>query len=155
RVDVAQWRRLCRDHVDVDAKTAGMQSDWLLNALGSVDRVERRMRVEDNLAVLVDRILAGLEQLVDVGLLNRMAAEFDLDIGNVADKATSSVAGPYILDGEARHTLGKLHRLTHGELARGHVSDESAFHSAALALAGTEDGQPPLTVLARDHRADF
>ena len=72
-VDIAQRRRVGGDHVDVDAEPIGVEPDRLLNALRAVDRVERRMGVEDDLAVAVDGVLAGVEQLVDVRLLDRHA----------------------------------------------------------------------------------
>src|SRR5512133_1495225 len=105
RIDVAQRRRLRGHYVDVDAKAAGVKSDWLLDAVGAIDRVERRVCVEDDLTIAVDRCLARSHQLVDVGLLNGMAAKFDLDIGDVADEAARAVARPNVLDGQAGHAL--------------------------------------------------
>ena len=60
RIDIAQRRRLGGDDVDVDAEAVGVEPDRLLHALRAVDGVERRMGVEDDLAVLVDRVLAGV-----------------------------------------------------------------------------------------------
>ena len=120
-----------------------------------VDRVERRMGVEHDLAVAVDRASAGAQQLVDVGLLDLVAAKLDLDIGDVADQPAGAVARPDVLDGHARHALGQLDRLAHRELARRHVGDVAALDAAALALAGAEHGQPAVVVAACDHRADL
>ena len=71
-----------------------MEADRLLDALRAVDRVERRMGVEHDLAVAVDRALAGVEKLVDVGLLDRVAAKLDLDIGEVADEPAARRSSP-------------------------------------------------------------
>ena len=138
RIDVAQRRRVGGDDVDVDAEAVGVEPDRLLDALRPVDRVERRMGVEHDLAVAVDRALAGAQQLVDVGLLDRMAAKLDLDIGDVADQPAGAVARPDVVDRDARHALGELDRLAHRELARGHVGDVAALDPAAFALAGAE-----------------
>ena len=154
-IDVAQRRRFGGNDVDVDAQPVGVEPDRLLHALRPVDRVERRMRMEHDLAVAVDGILAGTHQLVDVGLLDGMAAKLDLDIGDVADEPSGAVAGPHLLDGLAGHALGKLDRLAHRMFARGHVGDEAALDAAALALAGAEHGQAAFVVRARDDRADL
>ena len=53
----------------------GVEPDRLLDALDPVDRVERRMGVEHDLAAAVDRVAAAGEQLVDVGLLDLVAAQ--------------------------------------------------------------------------------
>ena len=148
RVDVAQRRRVGGDDVDVDAEPVGVEPDRLLDALRPVDRVERRMGVEHDLAVAVDRVLAGAQQLVDVGLLDGMAAKLDLDIGDVADEPAGAIARPDVLDREARHALGQLDRLAHRELARRHVGDVAALDPAALALAGAEHGQAAVVVRA-------
>ena len=155
RVDVPQRRRVGRDHVDVDAQAIGEQADRLLDALSAVDRVQRRVRVEHDLAIAVDRILARAQQLIDVGLLDRMAAKLDLDIGEIADEAARAVARPHVLDGHSRHAFGELDRFAHCELARRHVGDVAALDAAALALAGAEHGQPSVRVGPRDHRADL
>ena len=86
-------------------------------------------------------LLAGAQQLVDVGLLDLVAAKLDLDIGDVADEAAGAVACPHVLDREARHALGELDRFAHRELARRHVGDVAALDPAAFALAGAEHGQ--------------
>src|SRR3954453_15261981 len=96
------------------------------------------MGVEDNLPVAVDPALAGVEQLVDVGLLDRMAAELDFDIGEIAEQPRRTVARPHVLDRDSRHPLRKLGSLAPRELARAHVGDIAALDSAALALAGAE-----------------
>jgi hypothetical protein len=134
-IDITQWRRIGGDDVDVDAEPVGMKADRLLDALGAVDRVERRMGVKNHLSVAVDRPLAGFEELVDVPLLDGMAAKLDLDIGDVADQPPGTVTRPHLIDGEAGHSLGELDRLAHRELACRHVGDVAAFDSATLALA--------------------
>ena len=96
------------------------------------------MGVKDDLPVASIASWPALEQLVDVRLLDRMAAELDLDIGDVADQPAGAVARPDVLDGEARHPLGQLDRLADREFARRHVGDEAALDAVALALAGAE-----------------
>ena len=113
------------------------------------------MGVEHDLAVAVDRALARAEQLIDIGMLDRVAAELDLDIGDVADQAAGAEAGPDVIDGIAGHPLGQLDRLAHRELARRHVGDIAALDPAAFALAGAEHGQAAVVVGPRDHRADL
>jgi hypothetical protein len=82
--------------VNVDAEAVGMKPERLLHPLRAVNRVERRMGMEDNLAVLVNGVLAGLQQLIDVGLLHRVSTELDLDIGEIADEAAGAVARPHV-----------------------------------------------------------
>jgi hypothetical protein len=77
-----------------------MKPDRLLNLLRAVDRVERRIGVKHDLAALVDRFAPGGEQLLDVGLLDLVAAELDLDIGDVAGQPAGAVAGPDVVDGD-------------------------------------------------------
>ena len=132
--------------MDVDAEPVGVEPDRLLNALGAIDRVEGWMCVQHDLAVAIDRILAGAEKLVDVGLLDGVAAELDLDIGDVADELARPVARPHVLDRQSGHALRELDRLANRELARGHVGDVAALHAAALALAGAEHRQAPVIV---------
>jgi hypothetical protein len=138
-------RRVGRDDVDVDAEPVGEQPDRLLDALDPVDRVERRMACS---TTWPPRSIAfpGVEQLVDVGLLDLVAAELDLDIGDVADEAAGAEACPHLVDGDARHALGKLDRLADRELARFHVGDVAALDAAAFALAGAEHAQPAVLV---------
>ena len=71
RVDVAQRRRVGGDDVNVDAEPVGVKADRLLHAMRAVDGEQRRVGVKHDLAVAVDRAPAGIEQLVDVGLLDR------------------------------------------------------------------------------------
>ena len=99
--------------------------------------------------------LPALQQLVDVGLLDGVAAELDLDIGDVADELARAVARPHVLDRQSGHAFRELDRLANRELARGHVGDVAALHSAALTLAGAEHRQPPVIARPRDHRADL
>src|SRR4051794_33691658 len=102
-VDVAQWRGLRRNHMDIDAEAIGVETNWLLNALCAVDRVERRVGMENDLAILVDRVLTGTEQLIDIGLLNGVTAELDLHIGDVTHESASTVARPHVLNCEPGH----------------------------------------------------
>src|SRR6185312_4468548 len=105
------------------------------------------------LTVAVDRALAGVEKLVDVGLFDRMPAELDLDIGKVADEPRRAVARPYVLDRHAAHAFGQFDGLADGKFARRHVGDIAALDPAALALAGAEHGRASLLVEFGDHRA--
>ena len=154
-VDIAQRRGLGGDHVDVDAETIGVEPNRLPDALRAIDGVQRRMRMEHDLAVAVDGVLADGHQLVDVGLLDRMTAELDLDIGDVADQPAGAVAGPDLLDRLSGHALGQLDRLANRMLARRHVGDEAALDAAALTLARAEDDQATVVVRPRDNRADL
>src|SRR3954447_24112979 len=135
-VDISQRRRVRRDHVDIDAQPVGVKTDRLLHALRAIDRVKRRMRVKSDLAVAVDGAFAGIQKLVDVSLLDRVAAKLHLDIGDVADQLTRAVTGPDILDGEAGHALGKLDRFSNSKLTRRHVGNVATLDAPALALAG-------------------
>src|SRR5207248_3447781 len=141
------------DHMNVDAEAVGIKADRLLDALRAVDRVECGMGVEHDLAIAVDSALAGAQKLVDVGLLDRMAAELDLDIGEIADETAGAVARPNVFDRQAGHAFGEFDRFAYGEFARRHIGDVATLDAAALALAGAEDGQAPLRVGARDHCA--
>ena len=141
-IDVAQRRRVGGDNVDVDPEPAGVEPDRLLDALRPVDGVERRVGVEHDLPLAVDRAPPGLEQLVDIGLLDRVAAKLDLDIGDVADESAGAIARPDVVDRLPGHSLGQLDRLAYREFAETHVGDEAALDPAALALAGAEHGQP-------------
>ena len=154
-IDVAQRRRVGGDDVDVDPEPVGVEPDRLLDPLDPVDRVERRMGVEHDLAAAVDRRAAAGEQLVDVRLLDLVAAKLDLDIGDVADQPAGAIARPDFVDGHARHALGQLDRFAHRELARFHVGDVAALDPAAFALAGAEHAQPAVVVGRDDQRADL
>ena len=154
-IDIAQRRRVGGDHVDVDPEPVGKKADRVLDALRAVDGVQRRVGVEHDLAVAVDRASAGVEQLVDVGLLDLVAAEFDLDVGDVADQAAGAIARPHVVDGHARHALGELDRFANREFARRHVGDVAALDPAAFALAGAEHGQAAVVVGGDDQRADL
>ena len=96
-----------------------------------------------------------MKQLVDVCLLDRMAAKFNFDIGNVADQASGTIACPDILDREARHAFGKLNRFANCELTRRHIRNEATLDPAALTLAGAENPQASLVILPRYHRTDL
>src|SRR5205085_11774083 len=121
RIDVPKRGRLSRDDMDVDAEAVSVEADRLLNALCPVDRVERWMGVEDDLPILVDSVLAGAEQLINVSLLDRVPAKLDLDVGDVADEAAGAIACPHVLDREPGHAFGELDSFAHRELACGHV----------------------------------
>src|SRR3954451_20635312 len=155
RIDVPQRRWIGRDYVNVDAQPICEEADRLLDALGPVDGVQRRMRMEHDLAVAVDRVLARPQQLIDVGLLDWMPAKLDFDIGEIADEAAGAIARPDVLDGDSRHAFGELHRFAHCELAGSHVGDVTAFHAPTLTLAGAAHGEPPVRVRPTDHRADL
>ena len=154
-VDIAQRRRFGGDHVDVDAETIGMEPDRLLNPLGAVNHVQRRVGVENDLAVAVDRVLAGAQQLVDVGLLDRVPAKLDFNVGDIADEPSGAVARPHVIDREAGHAFGELDRFSDGKLAGRHIGDKAALDPAAFALPGAEDREPPLMIGACDHGADL
>ena len=154
-VDVAKRRRVGGDHVDVDAQPVGVETDRVLHALDPVDRVERRMRVERDLPVTVDCVLAAGKELLDVGLLDLVTAELDLDIGDVAGKAARSEARPDVIDGQAGHSLGELNRLADRMLARLHVGNETALDSSALALPGAEHLQAAVVGQRADQRPDL
>ena len=146
-------RRIGGDDVDVDSKAIGKQADRLLHALGAVNGVERGMGVEDDLAVAVDGASSGVQKLVDVRLLDLVAAKLDLDIGDVADNAAGAVACPHLLDSEARHALGELDGFANREFARRHVGDIAALDPPAFALAGAEHGQPAVVTGRGNQRA--
>ena len=154
-IEVAQRRRVGGDDVDVDAEALGMEADRLLDALDPVDRVERRMGVEDDPVAAVDRRTAVAQQLVDVRLLDLVAAKLDLDIGDVAGEAAGAEARPDVVDGDPGHALGALDRLAHRDLAGVDVGDIAALDAAALALAGAEHAQPPVLVGRDDQGADL
>jgi hypothetical protein len=154
-VDVAQRRRVGGDYVDVHAQPVGMEPDRMLDALHSVDGVERRMGVERDLPVAVDRILPARQKLVDVRLLDLVPAQLDFDIGDVAGEPAGAEARPYVLDRHARHALGELDGLADGMLARFHVGDVAALDAAPLALAGAEHLQAPVVPNHADQRPDL
>ena len=121
--------------MDVDPQPVGVQPDRMLDALDPVDGVERGVGVEHDLLAAVDRRLAAAQQFVDVRLLDLVAAQLDLDIGDVADQAAGAEAGPDIVDGHPAHALGDLDRFAHRDFARLHVGDIAALDPAAFALA--------------------
>ena len=73
----------------------------------SAHRTPRRMRVKHHLAVGVNCGAPDRHQLVDVGLLDLVAAKLDFDIGDVADQPAGAVAGPNLVDGHPRRDLDR------------------------------------------------
>ena len=113
------------------------------------------MCVEDDLTVAVYRASAGIEQLIDVGLLDLVAAQFDLDVGDVADQPARTITCPHVVDGHAGHPLGKLDRFADREFACGHVGDVAALDPAALPLTGAQHGQAAVVIGGDDQRTDL
>ena len=62
--------------MDIHAQPMRMQTDGVHDALDSIERVERRVRVEHDLTRAVDRTRSSRQQLGHVGLLNLVPAEF-------------------------------------------------------------------------------
>ncbi len=120
-----------------------------------VDGVERRRGVEHDLARAVDRAATAVEQGLDVGRLDLVAADLDLDRGEPAAEAARAVARPDVVDGLAAHPLGLLDRFADRDLGRFHVGDEAALHAPALALAGAEDARAALLVQRADQCGDL
>src|SRR3954452_1214870 len=102
--------------------------------------------MKDNLAVAVDSVLPGGQEVVDVGLVDRVAAKLRLDAGDIADQAARAIARPDVFDRHAGHPFGKLYRFPYSELARRHVGDVAALDAAAFALAASKHGQPAVLV---------
>ena len=69
--------------MDVDAQLVGMEAERLLDAAHVVERVERRLRVQHHPPLGIDRVAPGVEQVVDVALLDAVTAQLDLDRGDV------------------------------------------------------------------------
>ncbi len=70
--------------MDVDAQPVGVQPARVADVGQPVDRVERRLRVQHHPPGRIDRLAPGGEQLVDILLLDPVAAQLDLDRGDVA-----------------------------------------------------------------------
>ncbi len=154
-IDVAERRRIGGDDMDIDAQPVGMQPDRMVDPLHAIDGVKCRMGMEDDLAVAVDRAPAHGKQLLNVRLFDLVAAQFDLDIGDVADQAPGSEACPNIIDRDAGNSLCNLDRLAHGNLAGFHIGHIAALDAPALPLAGAEHAQSPVRVARHDQRADL
>ena len=154
-VDVAKRRRVGCDDMDIDSQPVGMQPDRVMHSLDPIDRVKRRMGVKHDLAVAVDRILSGDQQLVDIRLLDLVPAKLDFDIGNVADQPAGGEARPDIVDGHTRYAFGDLDRLAHSHFACFHVGHIAALDPTAFALACAEHAQPPVGVASDDQRGDL
>jgi hypothetical protein len=137
-IDVAQGRGIRGDDVDIDPEAVGVEADRVLDALDPVDRVQCRLGVENDLAAAVERIAAAGQQFVDVGLLDLVAAELNLDVGDVADQPAGAITRPHFVDGDAGHALGQFDCLADREFARFHVGNIAALDPAALALACAE-----------------
>ncbi len=141
--------------VDVDAQPVGVQPDRILDAGQPVERVERRLRVQDHPPFGIDPRAPGGEQIVDIFLFDAVTAQFALDRGDVAQEAARREADPDVVDIETRDTLGLFDRLAHDMLGLLHVGDIAALDAAAFALAGAEHVQLPVGSLARDERTDL
>ena len=155
QIEVADRRPVGGDDMDVHAESIRMQPERLLDAGEPVERVERGLGVEHHPPLRIDRVAPGSEQRVDILLFDAMAAQLELDLGDVADQAAGGEADPDVLDVDAGDPLGLFHRLAHRRLGRRHVGDIAALDAAALALAGAEHDQLAAVALLRDHRRDL
>ena len=67
--------------------------------------------MENGAFAVLDRVLPLAQQFVDVGLLDPVSAQFDLDIGDVAVEAAGAKARPDVVDRHPRDALGDLDRV--------------------------------------------
>ena len=155
QIQIAHRRSVGRDDVNIDAERIGVQPERLLDALQSVERVERRLRVEHHPPLGVDRVSPMRKQFVDVLLLDAVPAELDLDRRQIADQTARRKADPDILDVEPCDAFGLLDRFAHRSLGRIHVGDITAPHALRLALAGAEHVELAALAAFGDQRGHF
>src|SRR3546814_13797176 len=86
--------------MDSDPQPVGGKADGVLDAVEPIERVERRLGVEDHPPFGVDAGAARGEQVVDILLLDAVAAEFAFDRRDVAEQAAGREADPYVVDVE-------------------------------------------------------
>ncbi len=139
-VEVADRRRVGGDDVDVHAEPVGVEADGVFDE-GAVDRVQRRLGVEDGPAAGVDPRAAGGEQRRHVGVGDLVAADVDLDRLDLAAQA----AGAHVdIDGAGLDpgvALGLVDRGADRAFGLLHVGDEAAADAVADALADADDAR--------------
>src|SRR3546814_19325725 len=95
------------------------------------------------------------KQIINVLLLNAMAAQFHFDAGDIADEAASGEVDPLILDISACDPFGLLDRFAHCLLGTFHVRDIAAPHTSAFALACAKDREFAPVGLPRNQGGHF
>src|SRR3546814_11141616 len=91
--------------MDSDPQPVGGKADGVLDAVEPIERVERRLGVEDHPPFGVDAGAARGEQVVDILLLDAVAAEFAFDRRDVAEQAAGREADPYVVAVETGDAL--------------------------------------------------
>ena len=141
--------------MNIHAKTIGVQAFRFLDAVEAVERVQRRLGVQNHLALGIDTVASGIEQQIDIFLFDPVAAEFGFDRRQHALQAASGKTDPDIVDIGPGNPLGLLDRVADIHFGCLGVGDIAPFHALAGALAGAENGQFAIVHAPGNHRRDF
>ena len=97
-LEVPHRRAIGHDDVDVDAEPVGVKADGVLDPGEAVERVERGLRVQDHPSLGIDARASRGEQVVDILLLDAVAAQLALDRRDIAQQAARREADPDVVD---------------------------------------------------------
>ena len=151
---IAHRRAFSQRHMDVDAQRLGVQPLGIGDAVRTVERVMRRLRMQHHPPVGVQMIARGVEEVFDIVLFDPASADGDLDAGNPARQPGARAADPHALDRGVGIGLGLFHRGADGVARRAHVSDIAALDPVARPVARTQHDHGAVFGLPHDHRGN-
>jgi hypothetical protein len=120
----------------------------------AVERVMRRLGMEDHPPVRLDVIACRVKQVLDIVVLDPPPADGDLDAGDAAVEPRPGAADPDAGDIGARVLLGLLDRLADRMAGGAHFGDVAALDAFALAVAGAQHHHRAVLVFPHDHGRD-
>ena len=151
---VLDRRAFGQGNVDIDAQRFGMEALRIGDPMRAVERVMRRLGMEDHPPVRLDVIACRIKQMLDIVVLDPPPADGDLDAGDAAVEPSSGAADPDAGNIGTGVLLGFLDRLADRMAGGAHLGDIAALDALAFAVAGAQHHHRSVLVLAHDHGRD-
>ena len=136
---IARRRDICRRHVHIDAEAAAQHAARIADAVGAVDRVADRQRVQHRAAVAQRMPAAGREHARDVAFRDGRAGDVDIGGKQLAGKTPGRDRQHHGFDFDRGHLFGRIHRQTDGFFGLGKIDHTAALHAASLGVTEADD----------------
>ena len=136
--DIAHRCAFRHHHVNINAQPFGMEPARRRNAVRSVERVVRRLRVQHHAPIGLDHAARRNQQLIDVFLLDSPPADIDFYWFDLADQPGARTADPHARYAGVGHLLRAFDCIAHSICRRCHIGDIAALDALAGAVPGPE-----------------
>src|SRR3546814_6606481 len=89
-IEIAKGAAIRQYDMNVHAQPVGMKAKRLPHARQSIQRIKRWLSVQHHAPIGIDAVAARFQQIINVLLLNAMAAQFHFDAGDLRSEEPTS-----------------------------------------------------------------